>query len=301
MGGKIEVVSHPGNGSEFTVEIPANSDKVKEGPLGEEGNVVRERAIADKRNIKILVADDNLISRELMVEQLKEAGFNSILLAFNGKEAVDMALEHSPDLILMDNRMPVMDGNTAIDRLKKKGYGGPVIILSGLAMREDIDKSMKAGAVDYITKPIDFDQFLLKIGKYLNLKNAESEEKVEPSRVNRSSKPGAEPGCESRIKDGVSDKVRNIFLMDVREKLDIITGILDKGDFENQQKTVKTIAHGYKGNAVYFGLSVLESSARELEQAFIQGTPPDVLIQQTMDMAAILKQILEENQEPVRE
>jgi CheY-like chemotaxis protein len=255
------------------------------------------KEIEDKKNNTILVAEDNTISRELILDQFKEAGFHSILLATNGKEAVDMALEHSPDLILMDIRMPVMDGNTAIARLKKKGYSGPIIILSALAMREDINKSLQAGAVGYITKPIDFNKFFLQIGKFLKVKvdKGKGEEMARGSGYQYRLKSESARGYEYQIKDGISEKVRNIFLTDVREKLGIIRGILETGDFENKRDMVETIVHGYMGNAVYFGLPVLEATAKELDQAFKDIVPIQTLINKTMELAAILKRIIEEN------
>jgi CheY-like chemotaxis protein len=255
------------------------------------------KEIEHKKNNTILVAEDNTISRELILDQFNEAGFHSILLAANGKEAVDMALKHSPDLVLMDIRMPVMDGNTAIAQLRKKGYSGPIIILSALAMREDINKSLQAGAVGYITKPIDFNRFFLQIGKFLKVKvgKGKGKEMARGSEYQHRLKSESARGNEYKINDGISEKVRNIFLTDAEEKLAIIKKVLEAGDFDNKKDMVETIAHAYMGNAVFLGLSVLEASAKELDRAFKDNAPIQTLINQTMELAAILKRIIEEN------
>jgi CheY-like chemotaxis protein len=255
------------------------------------------KEIEDKKNNTILVAEDDAINRELILDQFKEAGFHSILLATNGKEAVDMVLKHSPDLILMDIRMPVMDGNTAIEKLKKKGYSGPIIILSGLSLKEDIDKCLQAGAAGYITKPIDFNRFFLQIGKFLKIKvgKGNGNERFRGPGDRSQLKSRTTRGHEYKITDGVSEKVRNIFLTDAQKKLSLIMGILESDDFVKKRKMVETIAHGYMGNAAFFGLSVLEASAKELDQAFKDNAPLHPLINRTMELAAILKRIIEEN------
>jgi CheY-like chemotaxis protein len=256
--------------------------------------------IEDKKNNTILVAEDDSINRQLILDQFNEAGFHSILLAANGQEAVDMALKHSPDLILMDIRMPVMDGYIAVDRLKKKGYGGPIVMLSALTTREDIDKCLQAGAAGYITKPIDFDQFLLQIGKFLKAKLGKDKEMGRGPGDRSPLKSGSIQGNEYKISDGISEKVRNIFLTDAQKKLSLIMGILETGDFEKKKDIVKTIAHGYKGNALFLGLSVLETSAKELDQAFIDNAPIQPLINRTRELAAVLKRIIEENTDSSR-
>jgi CheY-like chemotaxis protein len=258
------------------------------------------KGIEDKKNNTILVADDETMNRQLIQDFFNEAGFHSILLAANGQEAVDMALKHSPDLILMDIRMPVMDGYTALDRLIKKGYGGPIVMLSALTMREDNDKCLQAGAAGYITKPIDFDQFFLQIGKFLTAKAGNDKEMARGPGEQSPLKPGAVQENEYKINDGVSERVRNVFLTDAQKKLSFIMGILETGDFENKKNIVKTITHGYKGNAAFFGLSVLEASATELDQAFIDNAPVQLLINRTRELAAILKRIIEENTDSSR-
>ena len=108
-------------------------------------------------------------------------------------------------------------------------------------------------------------------------------------------KPESARGYEYKIKDGISEKVSNIFLTDAEEKLAIIKKVLESGDFENKKDMVETIAHAYMGNAVFLGLPVLEASAKELDRAFKDNVPIQTLINQTMELAAILKRIIEEN------
>jgi len=258
------------------------------------------KGLEDKKNNTILVADDEAMNRQLILDLFNEAGFHSIFMAANGQEAVDMALKHSPDLILMDIRMPVMDGYAAVNRLKKEGYSGPIVMLSALTMREDIDKCLQAGAAGYITKPIEFDQFFVQIGKYLKAKMGNDKEMVRGPGEQSQLKSGTIQGNEYKISDSISEKVKNIFITDAQKKLSFIMGILETGDFENKKDTIKTIVHGYKGNAGFLGLSVLEAFAKELDQAFIDNAPNQTLINRTMELAAILKRIIEINTDSSR-
>lgn len=168
MGGEIGVESEEGRGSTFwftaffQTQGPSTVPVPGEGPVPPR-SIPRER----RRSARILLVEDNIVNREVMLEQFEQAGFDSILVAENGKEGVDMALLHGPDLILMDIHMPVMDGNTAIRTLRSGGYGGPIISISASAMQEDILRSMEAGASDYLTKPVDFDTFFATLAKYL--------------------------------------------------------------------------------------------------------------------------------------
>lgn len=93
----------------------------------------------------------------------------SILEAVNGSQAIDLAKEHKPDLILMDMQLPVMDGFEATRRIKSDESLKkiPVLALTALAMPGDMKRMMAAGCDGYISKPINLTEFLLTIEKYI--------------------------------------------------------------------------------------------------------------------------------------
>jgi signal transduction histidine kinase/CheY-like chemotaxis protein len=215
MGGSIGVRPAQGKGTEFIFEIPANSDRVREEDAEPKVELNLDSAIEEKKGNTILVAEDNPVNRELILEQFKKAGFHSILIAENGREAVDMALEHLPDLVLMDIHMPVMDGNEAIAELKRGDFPNPIVGLSAYAMREDVEKSLNTGAAGYITKPIDFDRFFSKIGLFLKPKPVQAAPDQE-SRAEKEVEPG--PAEDYRISVPVSERIRGLFLKDIKEK-----------------------------------------------------------------------------------
>jgi len=298
MGGRLTVRTKPVVGSEFTIEIPVNKEQVEREAVSDDLEMAPAVDIESMTHNKILIAEDNPVTRELMVEQFKDAGFGAIVLAANGKEAVQAALDHAPDLILMDIQMPVMDGNKAIAELKQKGYKGAIIAISAYAMRENIDKSLETGAMGFITKPIDFDKFFSQIGRFLKTKNGKeargkSKKKVKTGSITFEKKSLEE--YEYVIKDTVSEKIKNIFMADAQNKLEIIVGIFENNEFANKKEEVKRIAHGYKGNARYLGLSGLEAAARELDRAFTDNEPGQTSIKLSKKLASVLKRILQEN------
>ena len=118
---------------------------------------------------KILIVDDDEKNLKLLRLLIQNAGYETIE-AENGEEAVRLAKEHIPALILMDNRMPVMDGITATKILKAEPATAkiPVIATTASAMKGDRERIMlEAGCDDYVPKPIDAKSFMNVVKKYL--------------------------------------------------------------------------------------------------------------------------------------
>lgn len=105
---------------------------------------------------KILVVEDNLDNRRILVYRLRRMGDFDIIEAGNGEEAVDRVSLDRPDLIFMDLKMPVMDGWEATRRIRSLAVGKsiPIVALTAQAMAGDEQKALAAGCDDYIPKPI---------------------------------------------------------------------------------------------------------------------------------------------------
>jgi CheY-like chemotaxis protein len=116
----------------------------------------------------ILVVEDDETSSILLNAILENGQFN-LLFAQNGKQAV-ILLKDNPgiDLILMDMKMPVMDGYEATRQIRKMNPAVPVIAQTAYALSGDTEKARIAGCSDYITKPIKKDKLLEKIAYHLN-------------------------------------------------------------------------------------------------------------------------------------
>ena len=117
---------------------------------------------------KILLVEDNEMNRDMLSRRLQRKGYD-VVIAVDGGEGVELAHSQSPDLILMDMSLPVLDGWEATRRLKAAPDTAaiPVIALTAHAMATDREKAMEAGCDDYDTKPIELPRLLGKIETWL--------------------------------------------------------------------------------------------------------------------------------------
>jgi two-component system cell cycle response regulator DivK len=117
---------------------------------------------------KILLVEDNEMNRDMLTRRLERKGFE-VVIAIDGQAGVDMVSSSSPDIILMDLSLPVMDGWEATRRIKADPatQSIPVIALTAHAMAGDEQKALEAGCDDYDTKPIDLKRLLDKIENLL--------------------------------------------------------------------------------------------------------------------------------------
>jgi two-component system, cell cycle response regulator DivK len=120
---------------------------------------------------KILLVEDNEMNRDMLSRRLERKGY-TVAIAVDGQQGVDMTHSETPDLILMDMSLPVIDGWEATRRLKadEKTKGIPVIALTAHAMSGDREKALEAGADEYDTKPVELQRLLAKIEALLGRK-----------------------------------------------------------------------------------------------------------------------------------
>ena len=118
---------------------------------------------------RILLVEDNEMNRDMLSRRLARKKYE-VLVAVDGGEGVEMAASESPDLILMDMSLPVIDGWEATRRVKASPQTRaiPVIALTAHAMSGDREKALEAGCDDYDTKPIELPRLLGKIETLLN-------------------------------------------------------------------------------------------------------------------------------------
>lgn len=116
----------------------------------------------------ILLVEDNEPSRDALGRRLERRGFR-VVVAIDGRQAVTLARAELPDLILMDLGLPVIDGWEATRQLKADPATQPIpiIVLSAHALTADRETSLAAGADDFDSKPVRFEQLLAKIDRLL--------------------------------------------------------------------------------------------------------------------------------------
>jgi len=101
---------------------------------------------------RAVVAEDEALIRMDVVETLREAGYEVVGEAGNGEEAVALATEHKPDVVVMDVKMPVLDGISAAEQIMK-AHLAPVVMLTAFSQTELVERARDAGAMAYVVKP----------------------------------------------------------------------------------------------------------------------------------------------------
>ncbi|MGL5063665.1 MAG: ATP-binding protein [Microcoleus sp.] len=168
MGGEISVSSIPGEGSTFSVELelPEAENLASADRITQQGKIVGYSG--QKR--RILIADDRWENRSVLVNLLEPIGFECIEVS-NGLEAIDRALHESPDLIITDLRMPVMDGFEFLRQLRSHPQlqNQIVIVSSASVFESDRYSSIEAGSNDFLPKPVQAETLLELMHKHLEL------------------------------------------------------------------------------------------------------------------------------------
>jgi CheY-like chemotaxis protein len=125
---------------------------------------LKQLALGGRRSAVILLAEDNEANIGLLTDYLEGEGYH-VVVARNGVEAVDRAREERPALILMDIQMPELNGLEAIRQIRAEPQliDTPIIALTALAMPEDRERCLAAGANDYLSKPVSLKKLIVTI------------------------------------------------------------------------------------------------------------------------------------------
>jgi len=176
QGGTVQVESQEGQGSKFTVSLPWRADlrlagaeqpgsRQAEPEPGQAGSTPETPEI-------ILLAEDSEINVMTISDYLEARGYQ-VVVANDGQQAIELARQFAPGLILMDIQMPVMDGFEAIRRLRADARFArtPIIALTALAMPGDEEKCLAAGADEYMSKPVSLQKLAKTVDQVFGRKN----------------------------------------------------------------------------------------------------------------------------------
>lgn len=162
LGGTISLESKVGQGSVFYFSIPLKYAKVEHIVV----KPIREKELVKSEDRVILIAEDDNVNFLLFQKMMKDKAYQ-IIRAVNGQEAVDICINNSDiDLVLMDIKMPVMNGFEAIEQIRPIRPKLPIIAQTAYSSSEDKAKIEKAGFDDYITKPLNRDRLFELINRY---------------------------------------------------------------------------------------------------------------------------------------
>ena len=170
MGGKIRVESEVGKGSSFSFILPFH------GTIG--GMATSNRTTTNVRTLRVSTRPDENDRKTILVAEDEESNFELVrivlhkryrlLRAHNGIEAVTINEDEHPDLILMDIRMPEMDGLDATRIIKEVNHSTPIIALSAYAFEENINEAKAAGCDEFMAKPFKVEDLIEVCAKYIN-------------------------------------------------------------------------------------------------------------------------------------
>lgn len=135
---------------------------------------------ADRTAVRAVVAEDEALIRLDIVESLTAAGYEVVAEAGDGRSAVDAVREHRPDVVVMDVKMPVMDGLSAAEEIASERLA-PVVMLTAFSQRELVERARSAGAMAYVVKPFTEADLVpaieLAVARFDELRSLESEVK----------------------------------------------------------------------------------------------------------------------------
>jgi CheY-like chemotaxis protein len=241
MGGKLLIESEVGKGSTFTVELVLEVlEELAVETIAPEkvviGYTCREPSRTKGERKKILIVDDNITNLSMLISLIEPLGFE-IETAENGEEAVRMAAESRPDLILMDLLMPVMDGDKALMQICKDDELKAIKIIGVSAAVADKERTeaFAADCDDFISKPVDTEVLLDKLAEQLQIEWIEAEDGRRETRD------------EGR---GTKDEEASPVKMPPRAVLDTIIQCAERGEFTKLGKIFDELESedaGYSG------------------------------------------------------
>lgn len=167
MGGQLTFTSQLGVGSTFCVEITALAGRQEDEETAQWLPKVTSLA-PGQEEVRVLVVDDNYSNRLLLNKMLSPVGF-SVREAANGQEAMALFEQWHPHLLLLDVKMPVMDGTEVTRRIRASNRDVAIIIVSASVFEEQKQQLLELGANAYIRKPVREDQLFAEIKHHLNI------------------------------------------------------------------------------------------------------------------------------------
>jgi signal transduction histidine kinase/CheY-like chemotaxis protein/HPt (histidine-containing phosphotransfer) domain-containing protein len=272
MGGDIQVVSRPGEGSTFTftmeveMALPVHmlnnisevAEQVSHRPQSTSTAAVRLRG-------RVLLAEDGPDNQKLISMILGKAGAE-VDLAVNGLVAVEMALAAhlagvGYDVILMDMQMPEMDGYEATRKLRLAGYTGAIIALTAHAMAEDRARCIDAGCDDYAAKPVDRLGLLTILARLMGNSPAGAAQ-PEPAATQPAQADGGAIKSQYAGDPEMSELIE-AFVARLPEMADAMAEALANNCFDE----LRRLAHQLKGSGGGYGYPSLTEQARKLEDS----------------------------------
>ncbi|MHC4696935.1 MAG: ATP-binding protein [Planctomycetota bacterium] len=264
LGGTLTVDSREGHGSTFTLRVATGAADAEEwitpGEIGTSLKpFLRELPARAQPGTEgsVLLAEDARDARELIAHALRNAGVR-VTAVENGREAVEAATKRVYDLVLLDIRMPVMDGLAATVELRRRGYLAPIIALTASVTEDDYPHVLGKGFDDVWGKPISLKHIIERTSNYMPLPSTDRTGDP-PGRLESASSPDYEARRASLAAE---------FARDLPARFQAIKAAVDKGDMQ----TAREVLHQLAGTGGVMGFMPLSEEARRVLQRIKDGT-----------------------------
>jgi PAS domain S-box-containing protein len=297
MGGELKVESKKNIGTTFSFDITFEK--------GDPQNLVKQSLKIEKDAFSksaVLLVEDNEMNRFIAANSLEQLGCR-IEQAENGQVAVELLKNKAFDLILMDIQMPVMDGLEATHHIRNILHlKTPIIALTANAFKQDIDSYLSKGMNDFIIKPYDEQDFIRKVGQYLQLIKSTSMDKAKQTNL-----PVEENETEDipynfdfieEMSDGDPEFIKmiaEVFCKVVNESLESMEAALGQMDI----KTINTTAHKIKPSLEQMGIVVLKQPILKMEKYKLEEGSKTELEELVKSTAKSLRSVVKQIEEKV--
>ncbi len=315
LGGDITITSKMGVGSVFAVEIDAGSlegvpmlDELSEALLAHTPEEVQKVNL----NCRILVAEDGPDNQWLISMHLRKAGAE-VVVADNGRIAVDLVEKEPFDLIVMDMQMPELDGYGATSLLRSRGCTTPIIALTAHAMADDRAKCLQAGCTDYLVKPIDKAMLLGTLHYYLQRSRAAlpapaTPQPAEPVRIEKvvpgpstlmSRLPEQSVVVEPEVihsgfeKDPDFTEALTRFVDGLPARVAKMGVLLEQGNVAELHRAI----HQLKGAGGGYGFAQITRSAASAEVRIKENQPLDLVAAEVKSLIALIRRVKDYSKE----
>ncbi len=223
-------------------------------------NLAHERA-----QRTLLLAEDNKANQQVLVAMIQQAGYQ-IVTADNGVQAISVAQNQDIDMILMDMRMPELDGVSATIELRRLGFSRPIVAMTANAMPADISACIDSGMDDFLTKPVRANVLISLVDRWLSIGSESSKPTQEVQDIGTvdTESPLCDPETIANLERDVGAESIHQILQLFIEELEQAREPLSAPD--PTSKNWRDIAHKIKSSAGFYGARRLYHAAHELEQ-----------------------------------